>query len=745
MLCCLSAAAAAEIRGKVVDPDGKAAPGAKVKLYYSHDASGYGSRWLSEATADAQGVFSVAKVDFDPPAILLRPNAVMRCYLVAVHPGHAVGVAEVIPGEDEGYTITLEKGRKFTCTVLDQAGARVKDAEVTVRLVQGFGVGGGMDRRGLDGLADLLREVYRGKTDENGKLVIDNLPTGTVSLRAAQKEKGMGFTLAPEGANDVTLTLTGKFLEVRGKATCADTGKPAAGMVVCAQPQWQRDDPWFTTDAEGNYEASLSLPAGRMGMAGTALLFLDPRSSPSYAVMAAPIPHETDALRQELNIRLAPGWQVSGKVVDPATGQAVPGAVVAATVVPGDGQTTSLYRVCDKEGQYRFRVAVAAALDMSVLSAPQGYVAIGGRGTTHLEVAGDVANANLGLEVVPEALLPVLVKNPDGKPCAGAQIFLRQPVAAMTSATHMADGEGKARLSGLAQGRELNLYVISRDGTAAASVNLPPLAKRPAQPVEIALRPARTGEILLQDVDGNKLSGFVSVHLAGLEGQPGQAIAQGRVDEQAADKTVRVGGLLPGVEYVVRGFSPGNRPADNAQWTQWRFGEEEQNPKLLLRFQRQGIVIRPVPAPGGRGAPTVRTDQDFKHDLETLKDAVWKKEDPVQKNLTWYAEKQGLAVADSESKEIKRFKELLGFQNIVCSGVAFAADKVWVATDKGLFAWDRKDQYWSLFAVGALYVDVPVREISFTDGKLRVTIQQPGKNPRQFEYDTASGKWQELR
>jgi len=72
-------------------------------------------------------------------------------------------------------------------------------------------------------------------------------------------------------------------------------------------------------------------------------------------------------------------------------------------------------------------------------------------------------------------------------------------------------------------------------------------------------------------------------------------------------------------------------------------------------------------------------------------------------------------------------------------GIAFGKDKVWLGTNKGLFAWDRKDMFWTRFAVGGKYIDLPVNELLLDEaGKLLVTIEQEGLpaeagKPRSFE------------
>jgi hypothetical protein len=160
--------------------------------------------------------------------------------------------------------------------------------------------------------------------------------------------------------------------------------------------------------------------------------------------------------------------------------------------------------------------------------------------------------------------------------------------------------------------------------------------------------------------------------------------------------------------------------------------------------RRREIEPEQIP-PSDFAVRPFRTEKDLKHECEALA-AIWKKNDPFQQDLTWYALKQGLALADAKTFEVKRFTELLGERDFVPSSIAFGKDKVWLGTNKGLFAWDRKDMFWTRFAVGGTMIDAPVKEVSLTeDGTLRVTTEGEAKATRKFEYDTANSKWTEVR
>ncbi len=148
------------------------------------------------------------------------------------------------------------------------------------------------------------------------------------------------------------------------------------------------------------------------------------------------------------------------------------------------------------------------------------------------------------------------------------------------------------------------------------------------------------------------------------------------------------------------------------------------------------------PGAAAHVAPKARTNEDFKNDIAALKNTVWKKDDPIQKNLAWYALNEGLAIADSQSKEVGHLTELVGETDFVVNGIAFGKDKVWLGTNKGLFAWDRKELFWTRFAVGGTIVDAPVSDLTLSDdGILHVTARDADGRTMLFEYDTRTGSW----
>ena len=114
--------------------------------------------------------------------------------------------------------------------------------------------------------------------------------------------------------------------------------------------------------------------------------------------------------------------------------------------------------------------------------------------------------------------------------------------------------------------------------------------------------------------------------------------------------------------------------------------------------------------------------------------------------MTWYGLKpHGVAFADANKRTVTRPAGVLGHEKLVVKGVAFGPKKVWLATDKGLIAWDRELKFWTLVGTGAGALDAPVEKVQMKDGKLRVTIHPEGRDASNWECDPVEMNWQRVQ
>jgi len=161
--------------------------------------------------------------------------------------------------------------------------------------------------------------------------------------------------------------------------------------------------------------------------------------------------------------------------------------------------------------------------------------------------------------------------------------------------------------------------------------------------------------------------------------------------------------------------------------------------RQLDRKAGRGRPARPRPAPRPRSRAQV-----YATERATLKNLPGRKVDSVQKHLTWYALPDGVALDDAGKKEVHRFARLFEYTDLKIHAMAFGPDKVWIGTDKGLIAWDRKARFWTRFAVGGTLLEVSVTALSFDEkGRLRVTVRSAEQQPQKHLYDPRQGRWQE--
>lgn len=134
---------------------------------------------------------------------------------------------------------------------------------------------------------------------------------------------------------------------------------------------------------------------------------------------------------------------------------------------------------------------------------------------------------------------------------------------------------------------------------------------------------------------------------------------------------------------------------------------------------------------------------EYRKKLDALKDVAWKKQDSVNKALTWYALKEGIAIADSGELELQEFKGMLSHEVVKVCAVAFAPREVLIATDKGLISWHRANRFWTLNAPSQDTMNRSAESVEVKDGKLIVVFKGDDNAALTFEQDLKSGDWRE--
>ena len=730
-------AAAREVRGVVVLADGAPAAGARVRAYYSHDASGYGSRWLAETVTDAEGRFSLDLPDFSAPPVVFSASPPLRTWLVATPGGEPAALCLAYPDQDDGYRLVSGHGRALDVRVRTSANQPAAGAQVAIRRRSSPRAVGATRLGTPEGAAPFPPEVYVAVADAEGRARLEAAPEGDLGLVASHPEHGVGVGLAREGAAEAGVTLT--FLPERLRGTVAAPGAEVLVVVPSALWSWDVAGGWTTAGEGGRFELDVLLSARRaegpvrwVGREVAQVLFLDPAPEPQFALASQPL------LRPgaRLSATLSPGVLLRVRAALP-DGRPLAGATVSASPVGRFATRPTVYRVTDAEGAVAFRLP-RGGVRVALAQAPATFLPPAQPVEAEVDLREADATVSLQADLRPAARLEVSVSGPDGRPAAGALVLPLQPDGHRSGAT--TDDLGVAVLTGLAAGQPLELHVISQD-RALGAVHRMEAPNRPFARTDVHLAPARTGEVRLVDGNGNPLRGFVSLYLAA---QQDVALFTGATAEGGG--AVRVPGLVPDVDYAVLCAAP-EGPRVRAAW---RIEAADAAPRLIVTVNvgpapRPGRVPPARPARPGRPAAPPRTPEDFQRDVEAITDARWKEPDPFEKHLTWYAGPTGIVLADAEALEVRRFPGLFGYDRIEARGVVFTRDKVWLATDRGLLAYDRETRSWNRYAVGGLFVEVPIERIEAADGgALRLTVAMGDAPPRAFDFDPAAERWTEV-
>ena len=171
------------------------------------------------------------------------------------------------------------------------------------------------------------------------------------------------------------------------------------------------------------------------------------------------------------------------------------------------------------------------------------------------------------------------------------------------------------------------------------------------------------------------------------------------------------------------------------------------SPELKVALEGAITCIR-ARITSGQEKPGPLSEDQLEARLAGLGNILWVEKDPFDENLRWAAlEEKFIAVANLKSGEVVHFTdamEVLGKEELSPSAVAFTEDTVWVGTDHGLFAFERRVRTWSGYAVGGSFIDVPVIDLELKDGLVLVTVELDGKR-RVFSFNPAKSRWQRKR
>jgi RNA polymerase sigma factor (sigma-70 family) len=324
-----------EVSGRVLGPGGEPFTGAKLYVGYSvrHpavDGQVRGTAYALRATSQADGRFEFAFALSELDARWLDDS---RPAVVAVAGGYGPDWVEIHePGRGTELSLRLVEDLPVTGRIVDQNRNPVAEAKVVVREVNSDSEEG-VTRYLRGGGDSWYPRRWRGPlpeqppaitTDADGRFRLTGLGRDRIVTLAVDGPTIRHTTLmavarpsAPRPDVQRVLGATFEYMAspsqpIRGVVRDKSTGRPVAGVRVSALP----NSPPAFTDESGRFEI-LGCPKMAQGYAVTA----QPQSGQPYFVVRASMPDQPGFRPLTVDLDLASGIPLSGRVTDEATGK----------------------------------------------------------------------------------------------------------------------------------------------------------------------------------------------------------------------------------------------------------------------------------------------------------------------------------------------------------------------------------------------------------------------------------------
>ncbi|WP_165222468.1 M56 family metallopeptidase [Aquisphaera insulae] len=320
------------IMGRVLDPDGKPVPGAKVAIIGRRQLATLNARSeMQEALIGRTAADATGRYRFD----IQRPTSISHydVAIMAVSQGYGLGWNDVARN-DPAQTVDIQlrplvpaEGR-----LVDAAGKPITGIELHVTaigMIRPHGMG--RDGVGFSGTAPKeLDDLWPGRvaTDEAGRFRVPGIGRDSnvwLSFRDSRfAEHNVCLeALGKDGQVPRTLTLH-PGMRVSGRVTSADTGEPMRDVLVqvrAGSSHFNASREEVRTDAEGRYEAS---PSSGSHVAATAY---PPVGSP-YLIFEKNVEKHDPKTSCTIDLAVPRGVLITGTITERGSGRALPGAGV---------------------------------------------------------------------------------------------------------------------------------------------------------------------------------------------------------------------------------------------------------------------------------------------------------------------------------------------------------------------------------------------------------------------------------
>lgn len=138
--------------------------------------------------------------------------------------------------------------------------------------------------------------------------------------------------------------------------------------------------------------------------------------------------------------------------------------------------------------------------------------------------------------------------------------------------------------------------------------------------------------------------------------------------------------------------------------------------------------------PGLRKDSRELGDEELRRLIEARCPVRWIAADPYSPSCRWIGTATGFVMLDDRRRWIvtswPQLSEELGVDSLSAHCVAFAEPRVWVGSDQGLFAFDRKRAQWLQVVIGDDIVETNVTDLQIADGLLTAVIVDDEKESR---------------
>jgi hypothetical protein len=431
-----------QIHGRVLDPDSKPLPAARVFALAGlaravRSPEDYSIHLTDETKTDAKGRFElrVHAPGGEPPPSPMHPLPA----IFVLADGHGVGLQAVTDSaKKEQIVIRLPREQVLRARFMDDTNG--KPVEGLVVKVASVGHGGGMVNPPAQAPKGWFPPM---KTDAQGRLQLHGIGAGQwvfVEWRDARfqaQRVDLWRTEAHWSGQEVVSKLMPPLPEfVSGRVTFKDTGKPAAGMSVRAPGDKTKTDGEGRFRLKPDWELRTSLTFGATSDYVTTVRALVEVDAPAGAAYLggrgepelARIPRRDGTLGPwqlgELQIALPRGIRIQGRVLEGGTDKGIHGASVGFGMSQATSGPDGAFSLTTAAGSGHL-VVKAATADYAPVEAKVGV----GRLIAHAIVPVDFKESTdpkpVQIFLRRGAVVKGKLTGPDGQPAQGAVLISR--------------------------------------------------------------------------------------------------------------------------------------------------------------------------------------------------------------------------------------------------------------------------------------------------------------------------------